>query len=129
LPPAKRYTPDHEVIKFDDESGIGTVSITDYAQKSLGDVVFVELPETGTTFKQGGKQLLSFFFSNPISHPITLQSLLVPLRALKRPQISFVQAEALRTTLSLAQTYHFSLPPFLGRFSPSMMSWEINRLS
>ena len=53
--PAKRYTQDHEVIKYDDESGVGTVSITDYAQKSLGDVVFVELPETGATIQQGGQ--------------------------------------------------------------------------
>jgi len=49
----KRYTQDHEVIKYDDESGIGIVSITDYAQKSLGDVVFVELPEAGATLQQG----------------------------------------------------------------------------
>jgi len=49
----KLYTPDHEVIKFDDETGVGTVSITDYAQKSLGDVVFVELPEKGATVEQG----------------------------------------------------------------------------
>ncbi|KAH8998973.1 glycine dehydrogenase [Lactarius hatsudake] len=49
----KLYTPDHEVIKFDDETGVGTVSITDYAQKSLGDVVFVELPEKGVTVEQG----------------------------------------------------------------------------
>jgi Glycine cleavage H-protein len=53
--PAKRYTTDHEVIKFDDEHGIGTVSITDYAQKSLGDVVFVELPEKGKAIQQGGE--------------------------------------------------------------------------
>ena len=53
--PAKRYTKDHEVIKYDDESGVGTVSITDYAQKSLGDVVFVELPETGATIERGGE--------------------------------------------------------------------------
>ena len=53
--PAKRYTRDHEVVKYDDESGVGTVSITDYAQKSLGDVVFVELPETGATVQQGGQ--------------------------------------------------------------------------
>jgi glycine cleavage system H protein len=52
---AKRYTKDHEVIKYDDESSVGTVSITDYAQKSLGDVVFVELPETGATIQQGGE--------------------------------------------------------------------------
>jgi len=49
----KRYTPEHEVIKFDDETGVGTVSITDYAQQSLGDVVFVELPEQGATIEQG----------------------------------------------------------------------------
>jgi len=49
----KRYTPDHEVIAFDDERGVGTVAITDYAQKSLGDVVFVELPHAGTTIEQG----------------------------------------------------------------------------
>lgn len=53
--PAKRYTQDHEVIKYDDESGVGTVTITDYAQKSLGDVVFVELPERGATVLQGGQ--------------------------------------------------------------------------
>ncbi|KAI0002024.1 single hybrid motif-containing protein [Russula vinacea] len=49
----KRYTQDHEVVKYDDESGIGTVTITDYAQKSLGDVVFVELPEVGATIEKG----------------------------------------------------------------------------
>lgn len=43
------------MIAFDDERGVGTVSITDYAQKSLGDVVFVELPEKGTTIEQGGE--------------------------------------------------------------------------
>jgi glycine cleavage system H protein len=31
----------------------GKVGITDYAQKQLGDVVYVELPEAGTTLKQG----------------------------------------------------------------------------
>lgn len=55
--PAKLYTPEHEVIKFDDETGVGTVSITDYAQKSLGDVVFVELPDKGATIEQGGESL------------------------------------------------------------------------
>jgi len=48
-----RYTKDHELLKFDDESKIGTISVTDYAQKSLGDVVFVELPAKGTAVKQG----------------------------------------------------------------------------
>jgi len=39
------YTKDHEWIRVDEE--IGTVGITDYAQKELGDIVFVELPKLG----------------------------------------------------------------------------------
>ena len=38
-----KYTKDHEWILIEGESG--TVGITDYAQKALGDIVFVELPE------------------------------------------------------------------------------------
>ncbi|PAV22178.1 glycine dehydrogenase [Pyrrhoderma noxium] len=49
----KKYTSDHEVVAFDDATNIGTVSITDYAQSSLGDVVFVELPTVGTEVAAG----------------------------------------------------------------------------
>jgi hypothetical protein len=64
--PAKRYTSDHEVITFDDERGVGTVSITDYAQKSLGDVVFVELPQAGTKIEQGGESLVGIRCPRPV---------------------------------------------------------------
>ncbi len=40
------YTKDHEWIKVKGEKA--TVGITDFAQKQLGDVVYVELPEVGT---------------------------------------------------------------------------------
>lgn len=50
----KKYTTDHELVVFDDATNLGTVSITNYAQSSLGDVVFVELPSKGTTVSQGG---------------------------------------------------------------------------
>jgi glycine cleavage system H protein len=40
------YTKDHEWVKMDGD--VGTVGITDFAQKQLGDVVYVELPEPGT---------------------------------------------------------------------------------
>jgi len=40
------YTKDHEWIKIEGEEG--TVGITDFAQKQLGDVVYVELPAKGT---------------------------------------------------------------------------------
>lgn len=49
-----RYTTDHEWVKFDDSTNIGVVGITDYAQKALGDVVFVELPAVGSEVGQGG---------------------------------------------------------------------------
>jgi glycine cleavage system H protein len=40
-----RYTQDHEWIRVDGDTA--TVGITDFAQKALGDVVFVELPNVG----------------------------------------------------------------------------------
>ncbi|KAF8735487.1 hypothetical protein AX14_001983 [Amanita brunnescens Koide BX004] len=49
----KKYTAEHEAIVFDHATGLGTVSLTEHAQSSLGDVVFVELPAVGTTIKQG----------------------------------------------------------------------------
>ncbi|KAG9027679.1 hypothetical protein FS837_004192 [Tulasnella sp. UAMH 9824] len=49
----KRYTSDHEWVTYDSDTSIGTVSITNYAQSALGDVVFVELPEVGTEITQG----------------------------------------------------------------------------
>jgi hypothetical protein len=45
-----KYTKDHEWIRLD--GGTGTVGITDYAQKQLGDVVYLELPEVGATARR-----------------------------------------------------------------------------
>ena len=50
-PPDFKYTKDHEWISISGDRG--RVGITDYAQKQLGDIVFVELPEVGRTFKRG----------------------------------------------------------------------------
>ncbi|KAJ9113667.1 hypothetical protein QFC22_005976 [Naganishia vaughanmartiniae] len=47
-----RYTTDHEYVQFDDTTNIGTIGITDYAQKALGDVVFVELPQVDSEVTQ-----------------------------------------------------------------------------
>lgn len=49
---AKTYfTEDHEWLRV--EGGVATVGITDYAQEQLGDLVFVELPETGRKIAKG----------------------------------------------------------------------------
>ena len=47
-----KYTEDHEWLRLE-EDGRVTVGITDYAQDSLGDVVYVELPEAGRSVKAG----------------------------------------------------------------------------
>lgn len=45
------FSEDHEYIKI--ENGVGTIGITDYAQKALGDVVYVELPKIGAQVSKG----------------------------------------------------------------------------
>ena len=46
-----KYTKEHEWIKADGSSA--TVGITDYAQESLGDIVFVDLPKPGSEITAG----------------------------------------------------------------------------
>jgi len=46
-----RYTADHEWLKR--EGDVVTVGITEHAAETLGDLVFVELPEVGARFKTG----------------------------------------------------------------------------
>ena len=44
-PAEYKYTKEHEWLKIDGNTG--SIGITDYAQNSLGDIVFVELPKVG----------------------------------------------------------------------------------
>jgi glycine cleavage system H protein len=48
VPEDLHYSKDHEWIRVED--GVGTIGITDHAQNSLGDVVYVELPKVGDKF-------------------------------------------------------------------------------
>ena len=45
------FTEDHEWIKVDGDEAI--IGISDFAQKALGDIVFVELPDIGASFSKG----------------------------------------------------------------------------
>jgi len=51
VPDGLRYTEEHEWVRM--EADLAVVGITDYAQKKLGDIVFVELPEVGRSLKSG----------------------------------------------------------------------------
>ena len=46
-----KYTREHEWISFSGDSA--TIGITDFAQSQLGDIVYIELPAVGKTFKKG----------------------------------------------------------------------------
>ncbi len=50
-PNTLKYTRDHEWIALEGE--VGTIGITDFAQKELGDIVFVELKQPGTALTAG----------------------------------------------------------------------------
>jgi glycine cleavage system H protein len=50
LPTDRKYTREHEWAKIDGD--VATVGITDYAQSSLGDIVYVELPKPGAAVVQ-----------------------------------------------------------------------------
>jgi glycine cleavage system H protein len=52
VPPDLKYTDSHEWVRWESD-GNATVGITDFAQESLGDLVFVELPQVGRSVKAG----------------------------------------------------------------------------
>jgi glycine cleavage system H protein len=51
IPSELRYSTDHEWVRVD--GSVVTIGITEYAQDALGDVVFVEMPEQGSTVAAG----------------------------------------------------------------------------
>ncbi len=51
VPQDRKYTQEHEWILV--EGSQGTVGVTEFAAHELGDIVFVELPAVGSSFKQG----------------------------------------------------------------------------
>ena len=52
VPDALRYAKSHEWLRLEADA-TATVGITDYAQASLGDITYVQLPKVGAVLKQG----------------------------------------------------------------------------
>ena len=50
--PDRKYTKSHEWLKLESD-GAATVGISDYAQSSLGDITYVQLPKVGATLNSG----------------------------------------------------------------------------
>jgi glycine cleavage system H protein len=52
-PPDLSYTPEHEWVRLSDDEATVRVGITDYAQDSLGEIVYVHLPDVGDEIVSG----------------------------------------------------------------------------
>lgn len=50
-----KFTESHEWIEINSAANIGTIGVTKYAQKELGEIVYVELPEVGKNVKAGNE--------------------------------------------------------------------------
>ncbi len=51
IPAELKYSKDHEWVRREDD--LVVLGLTDFAQSELGDIIFVEFPDVGVTFKQG----------------------------------------------------------------------------
>ncbi|MFF0464113.1 glycine cleavage system protein GcvH [Streptomyces mexicanus] len=52
-PQQLRYSKEHEWLSAADDNGVSTVGITEFAANALGDVVYAQLPEVGSTVTAG----------------------------------------------------------------------------
>ncbi|MER6328939.1 glycine cleavage system protein GcvH [Streptomyces sp. NPDC014983] len=52
-PQQLRYSKEHEWLSGADDNGVSTVGITEFAANALGDVVYAQLPEVGSTVEAG----------------------------------------------------------------------------
>lgn len=71
VPQELKYNKTHEWVRMEGE--LATVGITDYAQESLGDIVYVEPPEAGQTVKTGEEvaTIESVKAASPIYAPVS----------------------------------------------------------
>ena len=52
-----KFTSSHEYVQFDTETGIAKMGITHHAQKELGDIVHVAMPDVGDNFTKGDSMI------------------------------------------------------------------------
>ena len=83
----KKYSKDHEWISIENE--IGIIGITNYAQESLGDIVFVELPKVGRLVNAGDQVGLveSVKAASDLFSPISGEIIEINNELIKSPQL------------------------------------------
>ena len=91
-----KYTKQHEWVSINDGDKKATVGITDYAQKQLGDIVYVELPEIGVKLNKGDEAAVveSVKAAAEVYSPISGEILEVNENLADSPELINNEAEA-----------------------------------
>jgi glycine cleavage system H protein len=86
-PTDRRYTKEHEWVRV--ENDLGTVGITDYAQDQLGDLVYLDLPSSGTQVKQLDKlgEIESVKAVSDLYSPVSGEVMEVNQEVIDRPEL------------------------------------------
>jgi glycine cleavage system H protein len=86
-PTDRRYTKEHEWVRV--ENDFGTVGITDYAQDQLGDLVYLDLPSSGTQVKQLDKlgEIESVKAVSDLYSPVSGEVVEVNQEVVDRPEL------------------------------------------
>jgi glycine cleavage system H protein len=86
-PAEYRYTKEHEWIKKEGDSAV--VGITEYAQKELGDIVYVELPTAGKRYKAGEPfgTIESVKAVSEVYAPVAMEVLEVNQKVIDQPEL------------------------------------------
>lgn len=91
-----KYTKQHEWVAINDGDAKAAVGITDYAQKQLGDIVYVELPEIGVKLNKGDEAAVveSVKAAAEVYSPISGEILEVNENLADSPELINNEAEA-----------------------------------
>ena len=89
----KKYTKDHEWVSLDND--IATVGISNHAQESLGDIVFIDLPKIGKIIKAGEQVgvVESVKAASELYSPISGEIITINDKLLKTPDLINTNAE------------------------------------
>jgi glycine cleavage system H protein len=84
-----KFTKEHEWISVEEEQEVAVIGISDFAQEQLGDIVSIELPKAGGTFRQGQTIAIvdSVKASSDIYTPISGEIIEVNEELIEKPEL------------------------------------------
>lgn len=84
----EKYTEDHEWLRVNEDETV-SIGITDYAQEQLGDIVYVELPNTGASFDANSEMAVveSVKAAGDVKVPVSCEVIEVNSRLVDEPEL------------------------------------------